>query len=368
MFEAAFLEAGAKGARPTAGQWRSALDYLRGHLRRCSSTKMHIYPGHLTACPWCQFEGLGIVYFLALDVSVVPGAHFDIVRAWAAIDAVRPPQAPAAREHDKVAAAPAPLPAGLLEKNVLTVAGVLIAAAVVALLVVAPAFWWAYFGAGWGAWRLAQSPNARQAERQRRSAELSSAQVAYKNLLAQRATASGFQEKRQQLLAARDEWSGLAQREAKELEQLKATARARQKHLFLEGFLVEDAKIPGVGRAKKATLLSFGIETAADVEWDRVIVLRGFGHALTGEMVAWRASCERGFAFDPNRAVAPADVAAVRTTIALRRNALQAVLSTGATELQRLARDAQNRAQALDQQLVSAGQRLAQARADVARV
>lgn len=368
MFDAAFLEAGARGARPAAHQWRSALDYLRGHLRRCPNTKMHIYPDHLTACPWCQLEGHGVVYFLALDVSVVPGAQFDIVRIWAAIETVRAPQAPPAREHDQVAATPTPLPGNLLTKNTLAGAGFLLVAAVLALLVLAPKFWWAYVGTAWVVRRLAESPKMRAAERQRRVAELSAAQVAYKNLQARQGGAPGFQEKRQQLLAARDEWSGLAQRETKELEQLKATAKARQKHLFLEGFLIEDAKIPGVGRAKKATLLSFGIETAADVEWDRVIVLRGFGDALTGAMVAWRATCERRFVFDPSRSVSPADIAAVRTNIAVRRNALQALLASGAAELQRLARDSQNRTQAQEQQLVSAGQRLAQARADMSLV
>lgn len=41
------------GLRPTAGQWRQALDSYRTSLIHCSRSNQHEYSAHLQDCPWC---------------------------------------------------------------------------------------------------------------------------------------------------------------------------------------------------------------------------------------------------------------------------------------------------------------------------
>ena len=181
----------------------------------------------------------------------------------------------------------------------------------------------------------------------------------------QEASPEAFAKKKQDLARLRDEYSQLPEREKAEIANLHATAEARQKHQFLERHFLDAASIPGVGPAKKATLRSFGIETAADVTWDKVISVKGFGEVLTRAVVDWRKACERRFVFNPNQAVTEADKNAVRVKIATRKRELENALSAGAAELQRLRQDMINKANMLSSALQAASQKLAQAQADL---
>lgn len=171
---------------------------------------------------------------------------------------------------------------------------------------------------------------------------------------------------KQQLSMLRNGYTALPQVEEKEVKALHATARARQLHAFLDQLFIDDATISGVGPAKKAALLSFGIETAADVEWNRVSVVRGFGQVLTKAMVRWRLACEQRFQFDPQRAVTKADIDAVRATIAHRRTQLEVGLSKGHADLFGIQQRGHAIANAMKARLVTAAARLAQAQADMA--
>jgi DNA-binding helix-hairpin-helix protein with protein kinase domain len=82
-------------------------------------------------------------------------------------------------------------------------------------------------------------------------------------------------------------------------------------------------------------------------------------------MVSWKSSCDRLFVFNASKAVSASDVAAVKTTIAVRRRALEMALAAGVGELQRIARESTARDEILDQQLAASGLRLAQARVDL---
>ncbi|WP_433221223.1 hypothetical protein ACQP00_20020 [Dactylosporangium sp. CS-047395] len=57
LFRRAFAE-GARNprTRPTAAEWRTALDGVRRTLTRCQVNRTHSYPGHLTWCPWCRLD------------------------------------------------------------------------------------------------------------------------------------------------------------------------------------------------------------------------------------------------------------------------------------------------------------------------
>ncbi|MGC8775647.1 MAG: hypothetical protein ACP5R6_10390, partial [Chlorobaculum sp.] len=174
-----------------------------------------------------------------------------------------------------------------------------------------------------------------------------------------------FNKKKQELASLRDEYQRLPEREKAQLDNLHSTAIARQKHKFLERFFIDDASIPGIGSSKKSALRSFGIETAADVTWSRVIAVKGFGEILTRSVLEWRNACESKFIFNPNIAVTDADKNSVRTRLASRKRTLETTLNMGVVELQRLRQAMINKANELNPLLLDASQKLAQAQADL---
>lgn len=64
MFQQAFTESGVATGRPTAKAWVAALDLLRQQLKKCTVSAMHVYPAHLTDCPWCALDNQGVIYFI----------------------------------------------------------------------------------------------------------------------------------------------------------------------------------------------------------------------------------------------------------------------------------------------------------------
>ena len=117
------------------------------------------------------------------------------------------------------------------------------------------------------------------------------------------------------------------------LRKLHENRKARQMVEYLDAFQISGSKVRGVGAAKAAVLQSYGIETAADVDFSRIIVISGFGPKTVQSLVDWRTMIEHSFRFDARRGVAPADIAQVENAVAIQRRTLEQKLSTGLTSL-----------------------------------
>jgi DNA-binding helix-hairpin-helix protein with protein kinase domain len=371
MFTLAFTENGVK-SRPTAQQWVTALDDLRGQSKRCAMTPMHVYPGHIGRCPWCVLEDHGVIYFLDIQVGITAtgSTGFILARAWAAIEAVPPPPAIRIPNIAAIAVKPTPLPPGIQQQGVITFWRIVIVGVALWLFTVIPGAWFFVLGGAWWAWVVVSDwgGDERKAERTKREAARDAAQQVYDQIIGrirQEVSPEAFARKKQDLARLRDEYQHLPEREKTEITNLHATAEARQKHQFLERHFLDAATISGVGPAKKAALRSFGIETAADATWNKVISVKGFGEVLTRAVVDWQKACERRFVFNPNLAVTESDKNAVRAKIATRKRTLEITLNAGAAELQRLRQDMISKAKALSPALQAASQKLAQAQADL---
>jgi len=373
MFTAAFTENGTKGGRPTAQKWVTALDDLRGQLKRCATTPMHVYLGHLGRCPWCALEDHGVIYFLDVLVAgdVPTGTTgFVLARIWAAIEAVPSPPAITIPNVATIAVTPAPLPLGIKKEGNITFLRVVIVGIALWLITVIPGAWFLILGGAWWAWASVDDIGGaeRKAERTKREAARDAAQQAYDRIIArvrQEISLEVFSKKKQELARLRDEYQHLPESEKTEIANLHATAEARQKHQFLDRYFIDTATISGVGSAKKTALRSFGIETAADVTWNKVIAVKGFGEVLTRAVVDWRKACERRFVFNPNIAVTEADKNAVRARIATRKRTLEITLNAGGAELHRGCQEMVNKTNILMPLLQAASQKLAQAQADL---
>lgn len=373
MFEAAFTERGVSGHRPSANQWKLALDSLRGGLRKCNQSTMHVYPDHLSTCPWCALERQAVFYFIDIEAAITTTApgNFVLAQVWALIEAVQPPSPLTIPSPASFNLTATPLPPNIPGTAMATLQRVgVVVLALLAFAAMPKAFLFIAVAAviGWGMAGSAGSAEREQERRKRKQAR----DEAQRELdaLVMRAKAEvgpeGFANKKEALKKLRDEYQRLPEEEKRQLDLLNSTAHDRQKSKFLERFFIDSAEIPGVGPTRKATLRSFGIETAADVKRDRIIRIKGFGDSLTRALMDWRASCERRFVFNPMTAVTEADKNAVRGKIASRRTAIASSLSGGVGELQRFRQMAVARVAAFQPQIENAARKLAQAEKDLA--
>ncbi|EFG1984198.1 helix-hairpin-helix domain-containing protein [Escherichia marmotae] len=373
LFQQAFTESGVATARPTAKTWVAAFDSLRQQLKKCTVSAMHIYPDHLTDCPWCALDNQGVIYFIDPGEEVITtGGNFVLAKVWAMVMASVPPPALQLPLPGHFQLTGRLLPVGVLRSKYIILIEIALSALSLLLcglqaepryIILVPVL-----AAIWIIGSLASK--AYKAEVQRRREAFNSAKMDYDHLVNQIQQAGGlegFIAKRTMLEKMKSELLGLPEEETQALAALHDTARERQKHKFLEGFFIDTASIPGVGTARKAALRSFGIETAADVTRRGVKQVKGFGDHLTQAVIDWKASCERRFVFRPNEAVTPADRQAVMAKIAAKRHRLESALTVGATELQRFRLHASARTMPLLEPLRQAAEKLAQVQADLSR-
>jgi DNA-binding helix-hairpin-helix protein with protein kinase domain len=376
MFSRAFTERGITQGRPTAGEWKHTLDEVRDTLRICTRSRAHQYPGHLTSCPWCALEGQGLTLFVDLGTKlVVTPSGFLLSKAWALIQTVPPPPEPTIPRPESFEVKPQPLPPGtpsprtVLRLRLLVVA--VTAGLAVGLAAGMPRFTvWALVPGvvGWTIVTMRSSPL--KAERSTRHATRDKALADYhaQSTRLRREVVGRFRARRDELATLKDEYQSIAAAEKREVDHLNATIHERQMARHLQTCFIDSASIKGVGPTRKAALRSFGIETAADVDRYRVRHIRGFGEALTENLMRWRRACERDFKFDPRHPAIQKDRAATRAKYQSRRQEIERHLTAGADDLRRISRSAAAREAALRPSVESAARRLAQAERDLAVV
>ena len=123
---------------------------------------------------------------------------------------------------------------------------------------------------------------------------------------------------------------------ARELMVMKSNREPRQRQAYLDRFSIRRANISGIGQqAKTKMLMSFGIETAADVNQADVRRVPGFGDVMTGKLVAWRRELESRFKYDPTpNAQDVADERALRGRFAAEKAKLESTIRNGLITLQ----------------------------------
>lgn len=371
MFHLAFTEKGATGVRPTARQWVAALDGVRSRLKKCVASSLHVFPDHLSSCPWCSLEKQGVVYFLDLGTTYTStSSGFVLARVWASIEQVPAPTIPSVPTAQNFTVKPKELPSNIPGSKTIAFYRILALVLAVVWVGAAPAVWYYAVLVAMVGWYMADNVGSeqREAERKIRQAALSWAQQEYDQVVAQlkQCGPEGFLAKRKEYARLRDEYINLGQAEKAALDELHATAHRRQLHQFLDRCFIDQADIKDLGPARKAALRSFGIETAADVERNRVRQVKGFGERLTAALVDWRKSCERRFSFNPNQAVSDTERSQVRSRFAAKKVSIESQLSNGASELQKFSKESALKAAGFKNQAEWAAQKLAQAQADLA--
>ena len=379
LFEHAFSgEAAHDSPRPRATAWIDALTSLSNDLAPCSRNPCHLYYRKLPKCPWCRLEEVSaIIFFMQLDVPRGL-TDFKIEPVWARIMAVPPPGTAPALDLRPPATAPVACEeakaAGKQRwKKILLGAGVAGAGFIAAIVIGVEVE-----GAQNGEWPvlLMIGISIFLATRVWKHAEKSvKFRAAYEGAAARYESLEDQWYKEtseEQFIAKRME----LQEVRKELESLAATYQERKRFLetnrkqvqlqkWLDRHYIRTASIPGIGAGRKALLASYGIDTAADLNWLALGAVDGIGPHYSTVLMQWRNSVEAKFVFNPRMGVDPQELAKLNQQITSRRIHLQQRLGAGIPELQIIRERTIAKRTSLQQGISQARAALLQAKADL---
>lgn len=345
-FEAAFGLM--PSARPSALDWIHALSKLDSSLNRCSKSKAHYYPPNAKGCPWCHLSvASGFDMFPDLT-NVSSSIPTDTPGTENAIREILAFRFPTLADLLPSVATPRGASSALREarrgKNGHALMGLIMMGCAIAGFVYATPMWFIWIGLalwGWGIFSnravdTGPFQKTLDAADERLQREL--------NAFLQRNGMSEVFKVRSDLNAAISAYRNHDEALARELMIMKSKRESRQRQAYLDRLPIRRASIPGIGPAKTATLISFGIETAADVSRSAVRQVPGFGDVMTGKLLAWRREHESRFKYDrsPN-AQDIADERALRGRFAAEKAKLESTIRNGLGSL----RNARQRLEAL---------------------
>ncbi|MGH4012232.1 MAG: hypothetical protein ACRDTH_29405 [Pseudonocardiaceae bacterium] len=302
LFESAFAPPAHRRLRPSAGEWVQALDQLAAEFAHCRHNSAHYYPRSASLCPWCNFEqSTSVILFgvpAAAPTQRYEGEYQQLVGLIAAVPRPVPPTLVAATSSVVVnpaaqAAAKTPsLAWGSYLLGLLLMVGGLVLLPRGGLLIL------------FGAVVLVLGAGAR---RQRRKPWINAYRVAKSeeaDAAAKLEQVNRFPAHAAALAAATRasrQWDGLPSLRAERCQRLENNKRQEQLRQLLQTQLIESARIKGIGPGRVAMLSAYGIDTAADIEIQRVQQVPQFGPVLADRLVAWRQEKEHAFVYDPSR-------------------------------------------------------------------
>jgi DNA-binding helix-hairpin-helix protein with protein kinase domain len=329
MFERAFARPASGVTRPVAQEWREIIGTLTRDLRLCPLDKGHVYPARVTGCPWCAILRSGGPNFfisvqLATEGKLTDLPALNLAEVWQRIEAI---QMPYRQRPDYLLLGPAPVPSAIPDSLLdlvlflritkivaLCAAGVAVIGAFTNLLIELVGVGIAVvFGVWWEIITLLPAVRkervSRRSEAKAKRAALTEEQKHW-DAVSENA-ARRFREIRARCEQARGEGQLIRAMFDEERRSLEQNVRQAQLQDFLENHPIESGKIPLIGPGRFATLLSYGIETAADIDEVRLEAIPGFGPAVNRELIAWRDEVSKYFVFDPQKALSPAQLSSV---------------------------------------------------------
>lgn len=370
-FEAAFTADPSRyRMRPTPEWWVTVLSAFEAQLTPCRVNPAHHFAKNAAGCPWCRLEGgMGVSLFPEVGAASTPSQSqqcFDLTAAIKAIERVaspggapeplsfvpknlRPERSPAAHQARRT----------LIMRRVAAV--LLVAGGVGALANGVPFLLGAVLFLGCFLFREGDTFAALKAALGRAQRDWEQACSAW----SAEAGPAAYDRKQGDLAKLVTEYKGLDALEMSKLADLDRRRRELQLQRHLDAHLISKAKIAGIGDGRKATLASFGIETALDVTQRAVQGVPGFGDAMTARLLSWRASVEMRFVFNPNLGTDPVAIRQVKDGIARRRAELQQALVRGPLELEQIRAHVLGVRTRPTQQLIEAYRALKQAEADL---
>ncbi len=335
LFERAFVRQLNKRPRPSPAEWSTALDELLRRLKLCSQHSGHVFWNGLSECPWCLLERAAKISFFNYSSAAATPA-VDIASLWSQLNSITEPALlPAIPVTSHVAVSPSPW--AIEQKN--------------------------EFCRGFGAVTALLRMNKSQVKvRESIIHELRLAETARQKIEESwnRNTAAGnalFLAKRQELKVLHREYLGLDKLRLEKAQKLVNDQYQIQLAKYLDRYEIGSAFIEGIGTWRTASLLSFGIETAADITPAALAGVPGFGPVLCGNLFAWRRALEARFSYNPAQGVDTGKINQIENEVRARRYQIANELTRGVEELRKLSdqlnKERENLIKVCDQNLQS---------------
>ena len=330
-FEAAFGLT--PGARPSALDWIHALSKLESSLSHCTKVKTHYYPSAAKGCVWCKLTAKsGLDMFPDLS-AVTPNTPTDARGTEQAIREILAFRFPAVGDllpTVTVRGASSELSEGKSGKRGRALIGLLMIGGAVAGFIYAAPAWFIWIGLAFWGWSFVGDREVSSSPFVQAFKDADERVQRDLNAFVQSSGLTEVVKVRGDLDATIAAYKGHDDALARKVMILKSNRESRQREAYLDRFSVRRANISGIGPAKTATLISFGIETAADVNRSAVMQVPGFGEVMTGKLVAWQRRHESRFKYDrtPN-AQDVADERALRGSFAAEKAKLESTIRNG---------------------------------------
>lgn len=303
LFERAFLEEGAQHARPSPIEWVAALDSFRDNLRSCNRNPSHTYYCSLGTCPLCDIESrVGSLLFLRPRQHSTQAPPINIEDVWRDIAPVLASTKPPDNASIQ-ALLPPPSEAVLAFKLARDRAATLLLIGSV-ILCLSALFWGPASLVG----ILPVALLARlvrgevPAEARDLKRRLSAAERHFSTIVRhveQERNATPVPNLEARAIQLYGLLTDFTQHRAERLQTFERHRHASQFQRYLDSFEIKDCSIRGIGPGLAATLLSNGIETAADVTESALTGIPGFGPVRIAALIEWRARVERQFRYNP---------------------------------------------------------------------
>lgn len=322
-------------ARPSASGWIVALTKLESSLSRCNKVRTHYYPSNAKGCVWCELaikSGFDMFPDLSTVALNIPSDSRGTEQAIREILAFRfptladlfPQLSTSARWGSRALLKAKSVKLGRAFMGLLMIAGA------VAGFIYAPFVWFIWLIVGFlGLVLVSDSKidikpfqDAFQKADERVQSKLNA--FIRRNGLTEVVKVHG------ELDNAIASYKSIDDELTREVRKLKSTREVRQRAAYLDQFSIRLADIPGLGPAKTATLISFGIETAADVNRSAVLRVPGFGEVMTGRLMDWRRRYESRFRYNPTpNAQDVSEERALRAKFASQKAKLESIIRNG---------------------------------------
>jgi len=382
LFRRAFLT----NDRPKPREWIEPLDALAKSLKKCVLHSGHHYYKELRECPWCGIETQSRVRLFNFPL---PGdsqrGHFRLDEIWKAIESVAPPDTSMIPWRNMLKAPEPSAEVASLARNrryrfVVSIWFSAIAGLAIPLLIGFPlAFsFFLLVLAGCAAYAIGKpkrpvsvelifqlrqpAPDPLLVELQARRRQMEEAARQLQERYDLEAGNERWGAKRDELLNRKETYENLAGIRDFKFEQL---AKKDQFDEFLDKFEVSHSDVAGIGEAAIASLISHGVETAADITEDRLGQIPSLNESRVRRLLRWRQELEQKFVFEPDRNITPQPRIAVEKEIDALRRQLELELSSGANYLTRVKQETETNIQRLLPALVNARQEVAQADKDL---
>lgn len=371
LFERAFMQE----HRPKALEWVLALGRLRTRLKACSNP-FHKYYEVLSSCPLCEVESkTGIILFNYTGAVSGSQRIFNITAILKEIGSIQGPgELPPIPSKASLKLSPTKEYISYRNKrsakrimSAFTAAAGILAIVITgiepsgAILVMMAALAVVGFMAVYGRGESSSMLKKARAEFYRAGIELDM----YINEWYGTASDKKFNNFKSKLLKLGGEYNDLTAKGQRMLREAEANLRKYQLQKFLDSFRIYDAKIDKINHTKKATLQSYGIETAADIDPRYLAVIPGIGPKYANNLMEWRRKIESRFVFNPNKGVDRFQLAEIHKKINEEKLKLETELSKGAAQLKLIADETKNIRRELMQKIDKALMEYAQAEANL---